>query len=135
MKIFLLVVLIMVFVGCAEYRAEGNRNLLRKSDSIGRVVYDRETYYVVKVTDLKKARKGPPTYVGSIEDYHLFRVWLKILDAPDEISFFAVKREDCTVEDEKLPGDEDEHFRVSATTPTGWREIEFKNEKCFVKRR
>ena len=84
----------------------------------------------MKAIDLRKARKGPPTYVGSIETYHLFRVWLKTKDSPDEISFFAVKRGTCTVEDEKSP--QNEEVTVSATRK-GWREVEFKNGKCFVK--
>ncbi len=125
---FLLTVSIILFASCA-YHAEGD--FLRKSDSVGQIVYGKKTYYVIKVTDLKKARKGPPTYVGSIENYHLFRVWLKV-SPPDEISFFAVGKEDCTVEDEKSPEEED---AIISATRKEWRKVEFKNEKCFVKKR
>jgi len=121
-----------LFLCSATYGVENNRDLLRKSDSIGTVVDRKVTYYIVEVTDLRKARKSPPTYVGTIEGYHLFRVWLKIRDVPDEISFFAVKRDACNVEDEKSP--EDERTIVSETRKE-WRNVEFKSAKCFVRGR
>lgn len=130
MKVFLLTISIL-FAGCMAYCTEGNQIVLRKSDAIGQVIYGKKTYYVVKVADFKKARKGPPTYVGSIENYHLFRVWLKV-SPPNEISFFAVRKDDCIIEDEKSPEEED---AIVSSTRQGHRAVEFKNEKCFVKKR
>ncbi len=133
MRVILLFISIILFqccgVCCAENNRESLRESLRQSDAIGQIVYGKKIYYIVTIADLKKIRKYPPTYVGTIEHYHLFRVWLKIKDTPDEISYYAVKKNDCVVDDEKSP---EEETSIISATRKGHRVFEIKDGKCFV---
>jgi hypothetical protein len=100
-----------------------------QNDSFGQIEYNGIVYYIVTVSDLMKARKGPPTYVGTIQDHHLFRTWLKVKKFPDEISFFAVIKNSCVIIDAKSP--EEEKFILSSKQ-LEHRKVEFENGKCSV---
>ena len=127
MKTYILIILMVLLINCSAYQAEIKKDILRKDDSIGKITHDEITYYIVEVADLKRARKGL-TYVGSIENYHLLREWLKVACAHDEISFFAIRKEDCIVENERAPKDE---YNINASR--GHRAVNLGDGKCLVK--
>jgi hypothetical protein len=132
MKFLQSVFAIIFLVSCASYETENQKeHFLLKNDSLGTTIYDGKTYYLITSGDLKKVRKKDSvTYVGSTKDYHLFREWLKVLSVPDEISFFAIKKEDCTVETERSPEEEALFYSRS----DGHRAVELSNDKCVVRR-
>ncbi len=116
-----------LLINCSAYQAEIRRDVLRKGDSIGKIIYGEDAYYIVKVKDLKRTRKGI-TYVGSVNNYHLLREWLKFAYVPDEVSFFAINKADCVVKNERAPEVE---YNVNASR--GHRTVDLSDGKCIVK--
>lgn len=132
MKLLQSVITIILLLSCASYGTEDKKEqFLVKNDAVGTTIYDGRTYYIITGGDLKKVRKeNSVTYVGSTKDYHLFREWLKVLSMPDEISFFAIKKEDCIVETARLPEEEALFYSRSG----GHRAVELSNDKCVVRK-
>jgi hypothetical protein len=127
MKTYILIILIAILINCSAYQAEIKKDVLLLEDSIVKITHDERVYYIVAVADLNRARKGL-TYVGSIDNYHLLREWLKVSYARDEISFFAIRKEDCIVANERAPKDE-----LNINGSRGHRAVDLGDGKCQVK--
>ncbi len=94
-------------------------------------VYSGKTYYVVSTSQLAMARKKDSlTYIGSTAEYHLFKEWLKVLSTSDEIYLFALEKNDCVVETERTPEEEE---KVMTHPYKGWRAVDLSNNGCIVR--
>jgi hypothetical protein len=123
MKITSIVILIILSVSCAV-----NRDVLKISDARSKITIDSVDYYILEPKNLPKARSFHTlSYLGSIENFHLMRVWSKVSYSEDEIHFFAIEKEKCVVINENTIEDE------FATHGGSYRKVEIVDNKCIVK--
>jgi uncharacterized protein YxeA len=123
-NIVILILSIFILANCAT-----KYDTLTIQDITETITHDETTYFVVTTDDLKKVKHPSTlTYLGSLENYHLFRIWEKrdlysSGHVGSMITFFAAKKSECTICEEKSPSQE---YMKS------WRHVEFKNGKCIV---
>ncbi len=101
----LLFFLCFIALGCAM------KQVLPKEIAKGSIVQNEREYYIVVPSNFQTS-KGEVliTYQGSIEKYHLFRSWEK-MGVKDHTSFFALRRNDCVIEDEVLLTKDEEYIK------------------------
>ena len=123
-NIAILILPIFMLANCAT-----KYDTLTIQDITETITYNKTTYFVVTADDLKKVKNPSPlSYLGSLENYHLFRIWNKrdlygSGHVGSMITFFAAKKSECTICEEKSPSQE--YMR-------SWRDVKFENGKCIV---
>ncbi len=123
-KIIVLIFLCFIASGCAIKQI---KQVLPKEIASGSIVQNGREYFIVVPSDFQTS-KGDVliTYQGSIEQYHLFRSWEK-MRVKDHTSLFALRRDDCVVEDE-VSLTKDEEFIKQCSFRSG----EFVDGKIIV---
>ena len=122
-KISILLIIFIGVISCANtYR------LLPKESASGTVIHNNIIFHVYEPSDFKKGEEYLVlTYLGTIEEYHLFRTWhMKNAISPnsDYASIFALKKEHCIIENERTL-EEEENLR-------GFRDAVMKDGKFIV---
>jgi len=146
MKDYIYIILFPLLISCS-LTGHLPKDVLREKDALGQIkaveyyaaYFDpnldvrkwEKTYYIVKPEMLKKARELKTlAYVGSTNNYHLFRIWSKLAYHEDEICRFAIEKKYCEIEKERTIKDESmqpKHRNIMSG------KLIITNGKCIVK--
>ncbi len=97
--------------------------------SSGYIEYHSIKYYKFTISDLLNVNENfRPTYIGTIDQYHLFRTFNGDSNESKNTSFIALVKKDCVIENERTP--ENEKLYMFATNKL--REATLKKGKFKV---